>query len=428
MVITTYEDLKYKLRVRHELSLYYWGEGCIVEFREQPIFYLSRIETSIISMCDGVCSVQNILDRAKAFSTKSKNEIIAVINDLLNNHILLLRKEAKKYTPHIFGEIGKFFPKDITFELTNKCNYRCPFCYKNAKSEGIFIKEEIIDGFIEVLKGRLESILLTGGEPLLHPNFKEILTKLSSMAEVRIVSNGSLFHELSMDIVSKLYSLQLSLYGTSRAEYKMVTGNENGLEDIRKSLELAKVCHVPTRLSVVLNEKTIKDIEKYVITAIELGAENLNLDTAYLFGRELNMFSGDSEYKKQVDEFYFKELECMKKYHKDIRISMRTVNTFSWKGRYKLEGYEGLNCGAGSRKIVVSQNGKIRACECFPENLFDYGGIDVLEKMIQGDFQITKLCTGMEQFYEVNGEKLKNTEICTAITDFCNRKNIMVKS
>lgn len=427
MIITKHEDMQYRLRIRHGISLYYWGEGCIIEFREWPIYYLSHIETLIVSLCNGVYTVQDIVEKIERKTGIQKEEIVKIINDLLYNRILLLRKEIKEYAPTIFGELGMYYPKDITFELTNKCNYRCPFCYKNAQSDGVFLDERIIDEFMEILSGRLESVLLTGGEPLLHPAFERILSKLSLVAEVRIVSNGSLFSRLSPDIVSKLSSLQLSLYGTNKEEYRRVTGNENGLHHIKVALKLAKECGVPTRLSAILNENTIEDIEKYVLTAIELGAERLNLDTAYLFGRELEGFSGNSDYINKVEQFYFRELECMKKYHKDIQISMRTVNVFSWKGRYKLEGYEGLNCGAGSRKLVVSQEGKIRACECFPENIFDYGGIEVLEKMIHGVFQIVKLCDGMKEFYKLNGTKIQNTEICTAITDFCNRKNIVLQ-
>lgn len=426
MIITKHEDMQYRLRVRHELSLYYWGDGCIIEFREWPIYYLSATETLIVSICNGIYTVNDVIITIEQKTKMRKEKIVEIINDLLCNRILLLRKDIKEYKPTIWGEFGMYYPKDITFELTNKCNYKCPFCYKNAQQEGIFLHESIINEYMQVLNGKLQSILLTGGEPLLHPNFESILCKLASLAEVRMVSNGSLFWKLSPYIVEKLDSLQLSLYGTSDEEYARMTGNKRGLKYIKDSLKLAKECNVPTRLSVVLNEKTIDDMEKYVNLAIELGAERINLDTAYLFGRELRIFSGNKDYKKKVEEFYFKELDCIKKYHADIQISMRTVNVFSWKGRYKLEGYEGLNCGGGSRKLVVSQNGKIRACECFPEDLFDYGGIEVLNKMIYGDFQISKLCNGMKEFYKINGSRIQDTEICTAITDFCHRKKLMI--
>lgn len=426
MIITKYEDMQYSLRVRHELSLYYWGRGCIIEFREWPIYYLKATETLIVSICNGIYTVNDIIMMIEQKTEMRKELIIEIINDLLRNRILLLRKEKKEYKPTIWGEFGMFYPKDITFELTNRCNYKCNFCYKNAKQNGVYLHESVIDEFMEVLKGKLQSILLTGGEPLLHPDFENILCKLAPLAEVRMVSNGSLFWKLSHNVVEKLHSLQLSLYGTSAEEYSKITGNARGLKNIKDSLKLAKECNVPTRLSAVLNEKTIDNMEKYVVTAIELGAERLNLDTAYLFGRELKGYSGSEDYKKKVEEFYFKELDCVKKYHTDIEITMRTVNVFSWKGRYKLDGYDGLNCGGGSRKLVVSQNGKIRACECFPEDLFDYGGIDILKKMIYGDFQITKLCDGMKEFYKLNKTKIQETEICTSLTDFCHRKEIVI--
>ena len=58
------------------------------------------------------------------------------------------------------------------------------------------------------------------------------------------------------------------------------------------------------------------------------------------------------------------------------------------------------------------------------EDLFDYGGIEVLNKMIYGDFQFSKMCNGMKEFYKINGSRIQNTEIFSAITDFSIEKNL----
>ena len=67
----------------------------------------------------------------------------------------------------------------MIWDFTKKCNLNCVYCYTEAKwkfdpNELTVkqIKEEVIPQFSEV---SLRGLCLAGGEPLLHPNFKELI-------------------------------------------------------------------------------------------------------------------------------------------------------------------------------------------------------------------------------------------------------------
>lgn len=41
-------------------------------------------------------------------------------------------KGVSAYPKHIYGEVGKFYPRKIVIELTNKCHLQCIHCFKEA--------------------------------------------------------------------------------------------------------------------------------------------------------------------------------------------------------------------------------------------------------------------------------------------------------
>ena len=79
---------------------------------------------------------------------------------------------------------GGRYPLSATLELTNRCNFNCVHCYINQPANDQVAKQrelttdqvkKIIDDMAEV--GVL-FLTLTGGEPLLRPDFAEIYTCL----------------------------------------------------------------------------------------------------------------------------------------------------------------------------------------------------------------------------------------------------------
>lgn len=84
---------------------------------------------------------------------------------------------------------------EITFELTDYCPYGCPYCSSNAtkyKNKATFLdKEEVF----KRLRGEFyDIIILSGGEPLSHPDFYEILEFCKSKSHDTIVYTNALNH------------------------------------------------------------------------------------------------------------------------------------------------------------------------------------------------------------------------------------------
>jgi MoaA/NifB/PqqE/SkfB family radical SAM enzyme len=91
-------------------------------------------------------------------------------------------------------------------ELTRHCNLKCKFCYSaSGKPLDNELSSKEIKRIISDAKDLgVKTITLTGGEPLLHPNFFEIVDFARSKdIIVQIFSNGTL---INSDAAKKLFS------------------------------------------------------------------------------------------------------------------------------------------------------------------------------------------------------------------------------
>lgn len=124
-------------------------------------------------------------------------------------------------------------PLSGTFELTPCCNLACKMCYvRKPKAEveaegGLMSAEQWITLAKKCRDSGMLYLLLTGGEPLSHPQFREIYTAAKKLGfVVSINTNGTLIdddmlHFLASDPPARV---NMSLYGASRETYSELCG------------------------------------------------------------------------------------------------------------------------------------------------------------------------------------------------------------
>ncbi|MDD4543115.1 MAG: radical SAM protein [Clostridia bacterium] len=107
----------------------------------------------------------------------------------------------------------------LVVELTNQCNFSCPFCFnKSSRVEhhNTFMHSLDFLKLIENMHGSdITEIALSGGEPTLHPELMLIMgICLKYGYKVRLITNGYLLTENLLDfIVRSAITLQLSMDG-----------------------------------------------------------------------------------------------------------------------------------------------------------------------------------------------------------------------
>lgn len=103
----------------------------------------------------------------------------------------------------------------LEIELTRDCNLKCPHCMRYEPEEsmkayrGSVISTEIIDALFERYR-RIEQLLLTGGEPLLHPEMityiiDKLIEKQVYTEQIQIITNGTIASEEAAVALNKAY-------------------------------------------------------------------------------------------------------------------------------------------------------------------------------------------------------------------------------
>jgi len=147
---------------------------------------------------------------------------------------------------------------EVTIEITNKCPHMCLYCSSNATPNGKHLDKDVIINFLRRIDN-IERINISGGEPLSHPNFYEILMYCYSITnnvwiysnvikqlifnsdivkEVKVESNVCIVQGKSIYIpkdVNRVHLLKLINQGRAKDYPKQkVTVSSNFIEDCNR--------------------------------------------------------------------------------------------------------------------------------------------------------------------------------------------------
>jgi MoaA/NifB/PqqE/SkfB family radical SAM enzyme len=124
-------------------------------------------------------------------------------------------------------------PQTLTVAITGDCNLRCAHCWVDAapstpaRHVAEPVLRRLLQGFAD-LGG--EKICVTGGEPLCHPNWQELLghARALGFAGISLQTNGMLFGAAEVDALCRLdfpgLSVQISLDGGAAPTHDRVRG------------------------------------------------------------------------------------------------------------------------------------------------------------------------------------------------------------
>lgn len=111
--------------------------------------------------------------------------------------------------------------KMLNIYLTNACNLNCPHCFMKAgkRLDRELTEEEWTRLLTEFKECGGNAVTFTGGEPLLHPGFCQIVEKAHGMGlQVTVLTNGILWTDKLIDRLSDcLTEVQISIDGVDDA-------------------------------------------------------------------------------------------------------------------------------------------------------------------------------------------------------------------
>ena len=174
------------------------------------------------------------------------------------------------------------FPIACQWEITCRCNLHCVMCYTDCFNRPDFIREELTTPVIlrimdEMADAGTLELCLTGGEPLMRPDFFHIYEHAIHRGFlVTVFTNGTLITEAVADRFAALrpHRIEISLHGLTRETFERITqapaSHHRCLDGIRllidRQIPLTLKCTAMT-----LNQHEILPIKQYVASLGSVG-------------------------------------------------------------------------------------------------------------------------------------------------------------
>jgi len=131
--------------------------------------------------------------------------------------------------------------KMVATVFTYGCNFRCPFCHNytlvTEKPSELLEENDVIEE-IRGLKGWIDGICITGGEPTIHRDLKDFVKKLSDIAPVKLDTNGTV-PEVLKEVMPYISYVAMDIKAP-KYKYNELAGTEVNMEKIEESIDIIK--------------------------------------------------------------------------------------------------------------------------------------------------------------------------------------------
>lgn len=366
-----YPVLKDTVRIK-KMKAFCW----ISELLSDSGTIASPNECFLLSLCNGQYKVSEIeYIYAKTFQVDSQTAQKRMRNTLKRLKTCISFVETpqnvpKRYMPESFlyrvsptenNPRGRFeAPAEAVLALTKSCNFRCIYCYNSSGSRkatelrtGQWLEAVRQMKALDVVK-----CTLTGGEPLMHPGFFEILTALVENDILPyICTNGSLLDEQSILRLKELHIpvIQISLDSSSPAEHDTLTCSKNTFSIITHAIERLVELGIRVYVKAVILPQNLEHTKDLIDLCHSLGVSNLVLDRYDLSysGRGGNYFFLNNTQNQKLEEM----VEQKKQNITDMNINLISGSR-NWKCKDDI-----VMCGAFVQSFVIMPDGEYAVCE-----------------------------------------------------------------
>lgn len=293
------------------------------------------------------------------FSTTCNQVVSLTVSRYLSQYI------AKAWNEHVL--------LSVLIELTYTCNLRCHHCYCLHEKEKSTLS---IDDYRLLLEdGRKLGCIyltLTGGEPLLHKCFKDIVTYAIELRYiVRIKTNGLLLNFPMIDFLVKVgvYGLDISIHGADSKTHDAMTGIEGSFDQLIKNVSSLKSEKMKITFScpvTILNQHQLFEIHELVRSwgfSVDFDPEIRQRYSGDDKPLELKVDKEGKDSFLQIQKQKKRELENNNVFLSPEDIEKNPPGELSKKNALK------YYCGAGIGNLSISPNGDVYPCVIWREKI-----------------------------------------------------------
>lgn len=311
----------------------------------------------------------------------------------------------------LFFKNNRYFetPKMLQIEITNRCPLNCAQCYKdldNSRDMPISKFYEIIDEAVPI---GVKYIMINGGEPLIHPNFVDIVKKItdSNLSAICYTSGYGMNSSLIEQLKNSSVDIAISLNGSTESIHNM---SRDGFDISMAAIKLLYEHNMPFSINWVARHDNLDDFENVITLGRKYKA------------REIIVVCNKIAYDKRVHSplsalDYNKLKEIINKDSNEKFITVQNCYNLLAQYVYEMPQSKTNGCSAGITACFITVNGKYAPCshlyyeEEYSSILEYWKKSNVLKQLRCNETYLLKYC--------MSCERSNKCRVCRAVSEEC---------
>lgn len=212
----------------------------------------------------------------------------------------------------------------VCWELLTQCNLNCFFCHRYKQDNSKYDYSNI-DRTLSVLrKNKIAKVIISGGEPLLHPFFFSIVDILKENGfRVDLCTNAYYFDEEKTEKISERFDeVSISIDSYTKKRHDEIRGCvgafDQTIRNVKNLIKKGVVIHSTTLVTVDM----IEDIPKIILFLKSLGITSMSFIGYIPFNTGIN------ELLQEDKQVILKELfNRIRLENKDLQINTKQIIT-----------------------------------------------------------------------------------------------------
>ncbi len=298
----------------------------------------------------------------------------------------------------------RFVPA-MNLMLTGRCNYNCLHCFnaaENADRMAEWDYDALLDLFDQMADCGFHSITITGGEPMIHPRFHDIVRAIyeRNMTLEKLTTNGFFLHQETLDLFHELHAdPQIKISFDGIGHHDRMRGRAGAEKDALRALKLCADNGFETYAQIQVFKGNVDSMRDTLLLLEDTGVKIARIIRTTETRRWLK---NEPEGSLPIEEYLEKMLNLAEWYLQ----GEHTMNVIMWRFLFMVpqsKGYsmimekhkDGIDCPTeavcvGNRSMMaVTCEGDVVPClqMCGELNYFDYSFDNLKERRLSDILQ-----------------------------------------
>lgn len=297
----------------------------------------------------------------------------------------------------------------FSLEITARCNNNCRHCYINlpANDRTALSKELTLEEIDSISKQAVSLgavwVLISGGEPLLRPDFMDIYLLLKRKGLlVSVFTNATLINSSHVSLFRKYppRDIEVTVYGVTPQTYEGVSRRPGSFNAFIRGLNLLTEAGVRVRLKAMAIRSNFRELPEIAAFCRSQTKDYFRFDPLLhlRYDRDSNRNVEIRSERLSPEEIV--ELEQAD----DERFSalQKGCDKFIVDDFANVQCDHLFHCGAGNGSFNVSYDGQFRLCSSLwaPQTLYDLRKGDLSDAWRRHVHEVRNLRSQREEFFE----------------------------